>query len=124
MTIQQVILKRFMINHRIAIPRKHVKDHRYYEACTGDLVRGIELQVFRRVSEATRVVKFTAMKPSNWWEHLKQDRAPQWFLKRWPVQVTIQEFSETVTFRAQALFPELEAFNDAEYKVIYSGELL
>ena len=26
--------------------------------------------------------------PASWWQHLKQDRAPAWLTKRWPVRMS------------------------------------
>lgn len=43
--------------------------------------------------------------PSSWWQWLKKDKFPQWFLKRFPVQYT--KTSEKVRFEEIALYPNL-----------------
>lgn len=41
------------------------------------------------------------MTPSNWWERLKKDHAPRWFLKRFPVRY------DTTTYQAAAMYPKV-----------------
>ena len=43
--------------------------------------------------------------PANVWEHLKQDYAPKWFKRRWPVKTV--EKSDKVTFTQKAIYPQL-----------------
>ena len=43
--------------------------------------------------------------PKNWFEHLKQDYAPKWILKRFPVKT--EYFYKKIVIDASALFPEL-----------------
>jgi len=38
---------------------------------------------FRLPSESMTTIKISY--PSNWWQHLKKDLAPKWFLNRYPV---------------------------------------
>lgn len=43
--------------------------------------------------------------PSSWWEWLKLSKAPQWFLKRYPVQYS--KIKQKVRFEEMALYPML-----------------
>lgn len=40
--------------------------------------------------------------PASWWQHWKQEHAPKWWLRRWPVRQvpteTVVRFSEIATF--------------------------
>jgi hypothetical protein len=52
--------------------------------------------------------------PTSWWQHLKRDYAPQWFLHRWPVKTT------TWTLNAKAdmydMYPQANIpLNPADY---------
>lgn len=44
-----------------------------------------EMRAFILGMDSERV---TASWPTTWWDHLKFQFAPQWFLKRWPIQFT------------------------------------
>jgi len=37
-----------------------------------------------KVGEEEHLVEFIF--PKDWWQHLKRDHAPEWFIKRWPVK--------------------------------------
>ena len=39
--------------------------------------------------------------PATWWEMLKRDHAPAWFVRRWPVRYTVQEY------QARTLYPKM-----------------
>ncbi len=53
--------------------------------------------------------------PANWWEMLKRDHAPQWFLKRWPVQNRISYVMRTVIY-PEITVPVLgNSFNRMKY---------
>ena len=42
--------------------------------------------------------------PANWWEHLKQDRFPKWYIKRFPVKT--KAVGREITFDHKKLFPK------------------
>ena len=50
--------------------------------------------------------EYTVMVPTpmNWWECFKEERMPEWYLKRYPVK---RKFTrETITFDHKTLFPK------------------
>lgn len=59
----------------------------------------------------------TFQTPTTWWDHLKQDHAPGWFLKRYPVKYT------KTTLRGTALFPEYLPPRDIGRDVVMIQEL-
>ena len=42
--------------------------------------------------------------PLNWWEHLKQDRFPKWYIKRFPTKT--KHVTREITFDHKKLFPK------------------
>lgn len=44
--------------------------------------------------------------PTTWWQHLKRDHAPDWFLARWPVKT--KTWSLTVTADKWRIYPNIE----------------
>lgn len=44
--------------------------------------------------------------PVTWWQHLKHDYAPDWFLARWPVKT--KTWSLTVTANKWRIYPYIE----------------
>lgn len=49
--------------------------------------------------------------PRNWWEMLKRDHAPAWFLRRFPVKVIVQ------VYHARVLYPQV-SFPDWKHSTI------
>jgi hypothetical protein len=68
------------------LPEDYIKEHLEYR---------INAYIF-----SEQMGCYTVRVPLNWWEYLKKDHAPSWFLKRWPIQ-----WHET-ELEAFALFPE------------------
>ena len=44
--------------------------------------------------------------PSNWWEALKAEYAPKWFLSRWPVENKVIHYSEMKIVLLEDLVPD------------------
>lgn len=83
------------------------------EVCEGDLfgltLDDVILKLTTRVLTQTledkeAVVSFSA--PSTWWQHWKQDHAPAWLTRRWPVQLTTVR--KTVEYEVCAMYPKAD----------------
>lgn len=81
------------------------------EVCEGDrfgltlddLVMKMTTRVLTQTLEDKETtVSFSA--PSTWWQHWKQDHAPAWFTRRWPVRLTTVR--ETVKYEVCAMYPK------------------
>ena len=59
-----------------------------------------------KIHEDRTTVTFTYKVPSNWWEHLKKEKAPKWFKKKYPVQFTTKTVKRTAVFKRYAEYPK------------------
>lgn len=58
--------------------------------------------------------------PRNWWEMLKRDHAPAWFLRRFPVKVAVQVYHASVLY-PQVSFPDWKHSTILVHKYDRSG---
>src|SRR5574344_2280378 len=52
-----------------------------------------------KIHEDRTTVTFTYKVPSNWWEHLKMEKAPKWFKEKRPVKFTSKTMRRTAVFK-------------------------
>lgn len=79
-----------------------------FRACIIDEWHQLQLMLtVRYKGEALQKTRHTVMSkwPATWWQMLKHQHAPQWFLSRWPV--VWQEEHHNVTFKRNAVYPQL-----------------
>lgn len=76
----------------------HPEVRRYYDAMTDSVAYQFRAYV---LGETQKPITFDAF-PTSWWQMLKRDHAPKWFLKRFPVK------SKAVTIDAKVLYPDLK----------------
>lgn len=84
-------LERFMVTKRI--PQTVLSNMKFdcqLEDSLRDLVMYLSKEIVRSAPR-TETVQFDV--PATWWQHLKQDHAPEWFLKRYPVVMRQIPFS-------------------------------
>ena len=78
--------------------RLHMPEvHRFYDALTDSVVYQFRAYV---LGESQKPITFDSV-PTSWWQMLKRDHAPRWFVKRFPVK------SKTVTIDAKVFYPDL-----------------
>lgn len=81
---------------QVVSPRSHhrkfsqIEDH-----ITGDLIYRMDQFIWSQKST------YNVTRPINWWEQLKSEKAPKWFLKRFPVVKGV-----VATVDAKVLFPD------------------
>jgi hypothetical protein len=44
--------------------------------------------------------------PATWWQHLKQDHAPEWFKRRWPVR--FRKMTCQIHVRTSGTYPDMK----------------
>lgn len=93
--IRERVLSRQQFATQMAIPKSLMKFEQMPEHIYGDLVYRLSAYIFSE-SMGQYVVKT----PATWWEHLKKDHAPAWFLAMWPVKW------EEKTLEGHTMFPE------------------
>jgi len=73
-----------------------------------DHIRGalIKLRAYVLGQHNYQKYKVVVAVPKNWWEHLKQDHFPQWYVHRYPVQT--KPVSREITFDHMQLFPKCD----------------
>lgn len=59
-----------------------------------------------KIHEDRTTVTFTYKVPSNWWEHLKKEKAPKWFKEKYPVQFTSKTMRRTAVFKRYSEYPK------------------
>ena len=60
----------------------------------GDVV---SVEMYKRLVVGPKVLSTIEVKsPANWWEHFKLRWFPSWALKRWPVEVLVQEIPQSI----------------------------
>ena len=59
-----------------------------------------------KIHEDRTTVTFTYKVPSNWWEHLKKEKAPKWFKEKYPVKFTSKTMRRTAVFKRYAEYPK------------------
>jgi hypothetical protein len=57
-----------------------------------------------RLARETQTVTFEV--PASWWQHWKQDAAPEWLRRRWPVRT--RRLSRTVRFETFRAYPDAQ----------------
>lgn len=77
------------------------------EVWTNGLVLRVQREFFGKQINDQKTVEFTAVFPTTWWQHFKQDYFPNWLLKRFPVKKKVLKESQTVFFTRMMEFPEL-----------------
>lgn len=55
--------------------------------------------------------------PATWWQHFKQDHAPGWFVRRFPVKT--KTVPRTVEFNHKMLFPKADVVPDHLGPVVF-----
>lgn len=60
--------------------------------------------------------------PENWWEHWKQDHAPNWLRKRWPVMYETKLIPLRVEFERYATYPEADIVLPDRFGTMYLYE--
>lgn len=94
--VRERFLEKQTFSSKMAVDRNLLELKRLPEDyITGRLEYQINAYIF-----SEKMGAHTVRVPENWWEHLKKDHAPAWFLKRWPIK-----WHET-ELEAFALFPE------------------
>ncbi len=63
-------------------------DIRTEKSYTGDFIAALATKLIRDLQKSDEI-KLEIKVPKNWWEHLKLNHAPKWFLKRYPVVFTV-----------------------------------
>lgn len=76
----------------------HPQVHRFYDEMTNLVTHQFRAYV---LGETQKPIQFEAY-PTSWWQMLKRDHAPKWFLNRFPVK------SKTVTIDAKVFYPNLK----------------
>ncbi|MDF0504860.1 hypothetical protein POK33_29425 [Burkholderia cenocepacia] len=66
-----------------------------------DIIRNQLVMVLKREVYADKIGVETITGPANWWEMLKQERAPKWFLKKYPVKTKV-----LAEVDGEAMFPD------------------
>lgn len=59
-----------------------------------------------KIHEDRTTLTFTYEVPSNWWEHLKMEKAPKWFKEKYPVQFTPKTVKRPAVFKRYAEYPK------------------
>jgi hypothetical protein len=74
--------------------------------CTLDdvVVRMTTRVLTQTLEDKQATVSFST--PSTWWQHWKQDRAPGWLKRRWPVRLTT--IQKTVEYKVCAMYPKAD----------------
>lgn len=78
-------------------------DTRVVDPLCRSMITTLEADVLAHKVDQQQVKRHVSV-PESWWQHLKQDHAPAWFLKRRPVKNERQEV--VVTVKKWATFPE------------------
>lgn len=61
---------------------------RIWEQAIGGIVIQVQSWILDGHKSDVRVERRSVEYPASWWDYLKQDYAPTWFLRRWPVKMT------------------------------------
>lgn len=88
--VKRVLLKVHELNYKTVIPRRLIEDCKVeieeeYMMLADHLLYSIKTYL----ASETKVYKYVAKRekvPVNWWEHLKHEKAPIWFINRYPVK--------------------------------------
>lgn len=81
--------------------------HQQRDFLTDGIVYTITTNILRqKIHEDKEKIAFIYSFPSNWWEHLKADHAPQWFIKKYPIKYTEHRKERTLTFTRYAEYPK------------------
>lgn len=59
----------------------------------------------QKIAEDIYKTSFSYKVPNSWWQHFKQDKAPRWFTKRYPVRYDTKHQTRTVRFKRYATYP-------------------
>ena len=59
----------------------------------------------RKIVEDNYSVTFNYKVPRSWWEHLKLDKAPKWFTKKYSVKYEHKKIKRTVNITRKATYP-------------------
>lgn len=59
----------------------------------------------RKIVEDSYPIYYSYEVPSSWWQHLKLDKAPKWFKKRYPVNYQRKRIKRTVKITRKATYP-------------------
>lgn len=59
----------------------------------------------RKIVEDSYPVTFSYKVTASWWQHLKRDKAPGWFTKRYPVKYENKRIKRTVKITRKATYP-------------------
>jgi len=66
--------------------------------------RTLSVQICAHILEMQNPKKIIHRTPTSWWQMLKRDHAPGWFLKRWPVVESV----DTVIIKDIFPFPKMK----------------
>lgn len=76
-----------------------------------------------KIADDTYKCYFTYKEPQTWFEHLKKDKAPKWFLRKFPVKYNTIKKTRTVNFTRYAQYPKANIkVRNNQYVYLQLGE--
>jgi hypothetical protein len=72
-----------------------------------------------KLHEDKEAVYWSKKFPATWWQMWKQDKAPKWFVRRYPVEYKTHTYKRTVTFKRYATYPMANMKIDHNSEIFY-----
>jgi hypothetical protein len=110
MTLQQaeITLRQTRLTALGSFSRKAAKlttpDYLFMKTCDELAVQLATRVLTQHLEDKQTTVTFSP--PATWWQHWKQDHAPRWFTRRWPIRYKTVE--RTVEYEVCAMYPEAD----------------
>lgn len=82
------------------------------------LVYNLEAEVLSdKIAEDSYTAYFYWKEPATWFQHLKQEHGPAWFLRRFPVRLVHKKAKRTIGFTRWAQYPKANVAIDKKSHV-------
>jgi hypothetical protein len=100
------LLKRSMSQHVGCTTLKSFEAHRETLPHLDGMVYTFSANLLaKKIHRDSYKASFSYQTPASWWQMLKETKAPQWFVKRWPVAYTSHTMRKTVKFTRYNTYP-------------------
>jgi len=108
-TEEEIILEKFRVSCWRCVGRQLIDAQ--IDLAVDEVTRDLSVKINGYIW-AEKIKEVLFKRPTSWWQMLKEEKAPAWFLRRWPVQY------DTVTIDVLATYPNLRpSLWDEPYRI-------
>ena len=119
-TMKTITLKKLKVGISYALGKDIIDSMQfdeYNDALTNNIIHRLEFEVLsNKIVDDKYTFQLEFKYPATWFQYLKQDKFPKWFIKKYPVRYKTETRKKSAKFSRYAIYPKsnLDIKNDRE----------